>query len=130
MSDEIRMSGKHGLNPTILQCAWCGEPKNEVAILGELPGDKKAPMYSVLDYEPCDKCKEMWNQGVACFEVTDAPESIRPALSGNWYPTGRYSVITCEAAHRIFEEPYEKGQRVMLDEETYNQLFIDGGDEE
>ena len=35
----IKLSPKHGLNPTIPVCFWCGEERNEVALLGHI-GDE------------------------------------------------------------------------------------------
>ena len=32
----IKLSPKHGLNPTIPVCFWCGEERNEVALLGHI----------------------------------------------------------------------------------------------
>lgn len=60
MSRSIRISEKHGANPTIPICFFCGEDKNEVALLGKLSGDKEAPMRMWIngDYEPCDECKK------------------------------------------------------------------------
>ena len=56
MSRSIRISEKHGVNPTIPICFYCGEDKNEVALLGKLHGDKEAPMRMWIngDYEPDD----------------------------------------------------------------------------
>ena len=60
---DILLSPKHGLNPTIPICFWCGEEKNEIALMGRIGDARKgedfeAPMHAVLDYEPCDKCRE------------------------------------------------------------------------
>lgn len=32
----IEISPKHGLNPTIPVCFWCGKEKNEIALLGRI----------------------------------------------------------------------------------------------
>ena len=58
----IKLSPKHGLNPTIPVCFWCGEERNEVALLGHIGDGRKleefeAPMHMVIDYEPCEKCR-------------------------------------------------------------------------
>ena len=63
MANSIPLSPKHGLNPTIPVCAWCGEPKNEIALMGRIKTDVRgedpqAPMHCVLDYEPCEHCQE------------------------------------------------------------------------
>ena len=60
--DSILLSPKHGVNPTIPVCFWCGREKNEVALMGYLKGrggeDIAAPMHMVIDYEPCDECRQ------------------------------------------------------------------------
>jgi hypothetical protein len=99
--------GKHGLNPTIPICFWCGEQKNEIAIMGYIAGDKEAPMRTVLDYYPCDKCKEGMSLGITFIEVsTIAPPDNRPPLyKGGTYPTGRFWVLTEESVKRMITEP-------------------------
>ena len=37
----IKLSPKHGLNPTIPVCFWCGEERNEVALLGHIGDGRK-----------------------------------------------------------------------------------------
>jgi hypothetical protein len=54
----VRVSEKHGVNPTIPLCYFCGKEKGEIALLGKLRGDVEAPRNTVLDMEPCDLCKE------------------------------------------------------------------------
>ena len=51
MGKGIKVSPKHGLNPTIPICFWCGKERGEVALLGRLPGDAEAPKNVVLDYD-------------------------------------------------------------------------------
>ena len=58
MGGEIPVSQKHGVNPSIPICYFCREPKNEVALLGRLRGNVKAPHHCLLDMEPCDMCAE------------------------------------------------------------------------
>lgn len=43
MSNSIRLSPKHGLNPSISVCFFCGEDKNEIILPGKLEGDAEAP---------------------------------------------------------------------------------------
>lgn len=94
---DITLSEKHGLNPTIPVCFWCGEPKNEVALLGKLKNDEKASQYSILDYEPCDKCKESFSQGLLLIEVTAMPNDWgKFPIQKDAYPTGRYIVAKKE----------------------------------
>lgn len=74
MSNSIKISPKHGVNPTIPICFFCGEEKQEIALLGKIGGkseDLEAPRHMVLDYEPCDKCKEQMKLGVVLIPVSD-----------------------------------------------------------
>lgn len=75
----IKISKKHGVNPTIPICFWCGKEKNEVAMLGELKGDVEAPMHLVLDINPCEECQKknqeaIDNGAVLIYEITMEPE--------------------------------------------------------
>ena len=127
---SISISPKHGLNPTIPVCAWCGEPKNEIALLGKIKGtnDAQAPMHCVLDYNPCEHCEEAWSKGVAILEATEKrPTPYRPPIKKEGdteiYPTMRMVVISCESAERIFGNPFNKGERILLEDAAFEQIF-------
>lgn len=134
MAKSIPLSPKHGLNPTIPVCAWCGEPKNEIALMGRIKTnvkgeDPEAPMHCVLDYEPCDKCKEQWSQGVAVLEATTVrPTPYRPPIQvqkdgTEIYPTMRFVVIKPEAAERIFNGQFGAGQKLLLEDKAFENIF-------
>jgi len=105
---SIALSPKYGVNPTIPVCFWCGEEKNEIALLGRIGNgrrheDFEAPMHMVLDYEPCDKCGHNMSLGFTLMEATDKPNSTTSMqIQSGVYPTGRYVVLKREAAVRIF----------------------------
>lgn len=67
MSNGITLSPKYGVNPTIPVCFWCGEEKNEVALMGHIGDGRKhedfeAPMHMVLNFEPCtEAAKRIFN---------------------------------------------------------------------
>ena len=102
MSKDIKLSPKHGLNPTIPVCFFCGKEKNEIALLGQI-GDRRkgedyeAPMKMILDFEPCEECQKKFAEGVLLIEVTQSPEYIGMLIAENAYPTGRYVVVKPEA---------------------------------
>lgn len=130
MARNITLSPKHGLNPTIPVCAWCGEAKNEVALLGKIKGtdDAQAPMHCVLDYEPCEHCKEKWSQGVVVLEATTRrPTPYRPPIQKNGndeiYPTMRFVVIKSEAAEILFNGQFNAGQKILLEDEAFEHIF-------
>ena len=128
---NVRLSKKHGVNPTIPVCAWCGEQKNEIAMLGQIDkADSEAPKNCVLDYNPCDKCAEQWSQGVAILEATThRPQPYRPPMKQDKgidiYPTMRMVVINPESASQIFGSEMSAGQRVLLEDTAFEQIFGD-----
>lgn len=113
---NIKVSSKYGLNPTIPVCFFCGEEKNEVALLGKITDKNKqeieAPMKTVIDYEPCDKCKEMWEQGVAIIEVTYRNLG-RPCIAKDVQPTGKVVVLKPE----VVDNCNAGDRRLMIDNE-------------
>ena len=144
MSKGIEVSPKHGLNPTIPVCFWCGKNKNEIAIMGRIRekttnrygsetvvrgSDVEAPRRMVLDYEPCDKCKAMFDQGVLLIGVTSTqPSDGRPPLTAQGgesvYPTGAHAVITTDAASRLFniQREWKCGDKLFIDHEMLVQM--------
>ena len=122
MSNSIKLSPKHGVNPTIPVCFFCGEDKNEIALLGHIGDlrkheDIEAPMRMVLDYEPCDHCKEMFSQGVLVIEVTRTPlPDNRPPIAKGAYPTGRHVVVRKGVLN------FEGDKCLMLDNE-FEEMF-------
>ena len=119
--DYIKLSEKHGVNPTITLCFWCGESTG-VALLGKLPNDAEAPKETVIDYEPCDKCKKLWDQGVPVIEVSETPlvKAQNPLTTKQLvYPTGRHVVVKPEA----LGGQYEQGTPVLCTKEDFTELF-------
>lgn len=124
---SIRLSPKHGVNPSIPTCFWCGEAMNMLVLFGRLPNDKKAGMHcGAISYEPCEKCKESWSKGIVLIEAGMSPQSEnQPEMSGA-YPTGKWAVMTREAASHIFtpnvrDEILKQGM-CFMDFETFGKL--------
>ena len=108
MARSIPISPKHGVNPTVPVCFWCGEMKNEIAFLGRLKGDIEAPPSMILNYEPCDKCKENWAKGVALLKASKMPFTQNQvpfqgsvARGDDVYVNGAVMVIKVEALKRL-----------------------------
>ena len=116
MSDSIRISKKHGVNPTIPVCFWCGKDKNEIVLLGKLKEDAEAPHRAIMDYEPCDECKEYINQGVQLIGTSLSPyvENMPPITmvddpsgiseSVPLYPTSSFIVAQESFIREFLEE--------------------------
>jgi len=119
MSKGIKLSPKHGLNPSQVICVFCGEVK-ELAIMGKLKGDAKAPTKVIVDYEPCPECKKKMDQGTTLMEVTQVePADKRPPIRDGLWLTGRWCVITTESAENIFNRD---DKIIMLEEGIYTSL--------
>lgn len=76
----IRISKKHGLNPSITHCEICGKEIG-IALLGYIKGDKEAPrnIYQGI----CDDCKNVIDQGgVMIIEVRDGERGPNPYRTG------------------------------------------------
>lgn len=107
--DGIELSPKHGLNPMLTACFWCGEPAG-VALVGRIrkdgDNDAEAPRCSCVDLEPCANCRKKFEQGVLAIEVTEDGSKFGNndrfsfgAKNGpkHLWPTGRYAVLKPEA---------------------------------
>jgi hypothetical protein len=93
MSDSIRLSPKHGVNPSLALCVACGKD-HSVILFGRLVGDTEAPR-RVLDGF-CNECESVVKQGgVILVECRDGSGK-------DPYRTGRVWGITGEAFDRLF----------------------------
>lgn len=130
MPSGLKISKKHGVNPCIPICAFCGREKQEIALLGKLKGDAEAPRTAILDYTPCDECLDNWSKGIALIRASKSV--LSPLAAAGFpplqedpkvWPTGSYSVITPEAAKRILNIDGTNGSVVLLDEDIYDSLI-------
>ena len=128
MSKGIKISPKHGLNPTIPVCFWCGKQKNEIALMGRMTDDIEAPKNMVLDYEPCEECQNHMAMGVAVLEASDHPNTEgQPPMQKGVYPTSRFVVVTTECADRVFNAyaPWSEGKKVFVDSDVFSHFLPD-----
>jgi hypothetical protein len=92
----VRLHPKHGLNPAIPACFFCGQDKNEILLLGNAYKEE-APRHAVFDQTPCPQCKEFMAQGIILVSVRDGETDPNP------YRTGRWAVIKDRAIKRILQ---------------------------
>jgi hypothetical protein len=97
----IRLHGKHGVNPTMGMCFFCGGETGEIGLLG-YNKNKEAPKHAVLNYVPCDVCAYTFSKGTLLIEVTEASPDGRPEIQKGLYPTGYYMLMKSSAAQGIF----------------------------
>lgn len=118
---SIRISPKYGVNPTIPVCFFCGEEKNEVALLGRIgkgKNDIEAPHHMILDYEPCEECKKKMDTGITLIEITDTPNSENQSpIATDAYPTGNWWVVT-EDFIRNNIQPHELAEQIIQHRKT------------
>lgn len=125
---SIPLSPKHGVNPSLIKCFWCGKDKG-VALLGKLKGDAEAPREIVPDPEPCDACKATMAKGVTLLEVSDDGSrfngntafSIADTDGRRLWFTGRMAVLR-EGAELV--KKYKAGSRVLVDDPRVLDLVL------
>lgn len=75
MSKSIRLSEKHGVNPSITICPVCGKDTG-IAILGRLKGDEEAPRKIIGDL--CDDCiSKLGNDKIYILAINDQGYSTK-----------------------------------------------------
>jgi len=94
---SLRLHQKHGVNPTICQCYFCGNDKNEIALLGAAYKEE-APMKMIIDLEPCEACKERMETFVALIESESSSMPLK-------YATGQIIWLKKEAFVKVFNCP-------------------------
>ena len=99
---RITLHPEFGLNPSVTICFWCGEADG-VALLGR-NGGKEAPRQICTGYNPCPTCQNSMAQGITIMEASETPNPPQQAPLSNAYPTGRWVVISEEAAREHFHE--------------------------
>ena len=123
---SIRLSEKHGVNPSICKCFFCGESKG-IALMGKLKGDVEAPRECVLDYEPCDACQKNMALGVTLIGVVETqPSDGRPPMTAQndqkVYPTGSWCIMKPEAVKRILNMDMTFGQKMFIEQSLLERL--------
>ena len=131
MSKGITLSPKHGVNPSMDLCFWCGQPKGIILCgrMHEKKGDRtdvEAPKGMVMNLEPCDKCKENFNLGVQIVEVNDDGSkfhndltfAIRAEDNKVKWPTGRFVVMKAESI-----KGGKPGMRMLCDPGLMDKIF-------
>lgn len=93
---HIRLSPRHGVNPMLENCFYCGKTKG-VALLGMLRGDAEAPRAGVLNHEPCDACADFMRQGIILISIDEKKTTDQ----NNPYRTGGFCVVKEEAVRRF-----------------------------
>lgn len=104
MIKGIRISEKHGVNPSITICPICGK-ETGIVLLGKLKGDEKAPRY--IQGDVCDECKAKIADN-ECFVISvDEDKCFK-----------RYIIVSKD----VFTQKVE-GCVVLMKEADFNTVF-------
>ena len=126
----IRLSEKHGVNPALGACYWCGGDDGTVVLMGRLPGDAEAPRKVVTSTEPCAKCKSVMEQGITIIEAHQGGRHDEFQLQPGVWPTGRWCVITLNASERLFKDAPQwdaiiRHRKMFMHPDTYKAMGFD-----
>ena len=113
MSKSIKLSPKHGVNPSVTHCECCGKEIG-VALFGKLKGDKEAPRDVFMGL--CDDCQKVIDaNGLMIIEVKDGETGKNP------YRTGRIVGITKDAKERMFKDI--SSPICYMEQSMFSQIF-------
>lgn len=117
---SIRLSEKHGVNPSLSVCFYCNGEKNELVLPGRLPGDAEAPRKAVWNMEPCYECAEWMRKGIILISVRPGSDPKNP------YRTGGWTVIKAEAFARIVgpSHPALTSRFCFIEDEAWDRLGL------
>jgi hypothetical protein len=112
----IKVSEKHGVNPSISICAWCGESKG-IALMGKLKNDEEAPKEAIFDLEPCESCQKQMDLGIT---VAESKDGKRP--TGRWVVVKEDKISQIIGDEDILEKTLEK-RKVFVDSKLMDMLL-------
>ena len=110
MSNDIKLSPKYGLNPTMTVCYWCGEPTNDIAFLGQIDKeDSQAPKYALLNYDFCEKCKKKTKTritiiGIDKYRFCENQPPITQINGVDYYPYKAFIVVNKKFINKYIED--------------------------
>ena len=85
---NIKLSDKHGVNPSINHCFICNKDTN-IVLFGYIKGDKEAPKHCCTG-DLCDDCKEKLKTHVAIIEMKN---KTNPERTGRIAFVSRKNII-------------------------------------
>jgi len=120
------MSNKKCVNVMLSKCFWCGEDKNELLVGKKLIDcNVDTPREMIVNYDPCDKCKEQWDKGFVIIEVNEEPNAKgQPEIQEGLYPTGKMWVVEKNTAVEIFGEEDTSRGRIFIDKAIAEKLGL------
>ncbi len=99
MGKVITLSHKHGINPSLAVCYYCGKDDWTIILPGKLKGDAEAPHRAVWSMDPCMECAGYMAQGIILISVRPGPPERNPYRTGGWV------VVREDAVRRMIPTP-------------------------
>jgi hypothetical protein len=96
---NLRLSEKHGVNPSVEHCFFCGESFS-VVLFGRMKGDAEAPR-SICSGQLCDRCQKV-RDGGGVFLIEVSPEYLDKE---NPRRTGRMCALKKGAIRELLVPP-------------------------
>ena len=119
---SIRLSEKHGVNPSMDTCFYCGEVTG-IALMGKISTkdnhDVEAPRYVCSSVTPCDKCKEKYKDYVLMVEAKSS-DPKNPQPSGRWFALKK----------KVLNPAYRNSPVAFMLEQDFNHVLNDFNKEE
>jgi hypothetical protein len=127
----IRLSEKHGVNPSLGVCFFCMKDSGEVILFGRMRGDEEAPRRACVSQEPCAECKGWMEKGVILISV----DPKRSESQQDPYRSGGWAVVKDEAVQRFpldekFKEVFLRKRAGFVEDEVWDALGLPRGDSE
>ena len=118
---SIRLSKKHGLQPTMPLCYYCGKAKGTIALLGHAgdalaraigrsDGEMPKEVWLPGDIDPCDSCAKI---GVGIVEVMDDMDGMSSKQAAHKGLTGNRWLVKDSMIEQLMADDPEKLAEVL-----------------
>lgn len=101
MSDSIKISAKHGVNPSSTICSLCGNENGELLLVGGLHNDDELLGHIVHNNGPCHRCREYVQKGIILIGVDDNYTEECCVMSGH------FAVVSGTFVEKLFADVLE-----------------------
>ena len=124
---SITLSPKHGVNPSMGVCYYCGKDDGTIMLPGRMKGDREAPRRAVWSKEPCKECEGYMVQGVILISVQPGPPSSNPYRTGGWVVVREDAVRRMITATELLAQVL-KCRWAFVDDETWDKVGLPRGE--
>lgn len=126
----LRLSRKHGVNPSVEQCFYCLKDVG-VVLFGEMKRDAEAPRKVCLgpDSDPCTECLGHMEKGIILISADEdkTTDEQNPWRSGGWVVV-KEDVVKRLNLSQAHEEQILNKRAAFLTDETWEMLGLPKGE--